>query len=171
MVASPSGWELVTFWVTVMVFLPGLPSVTVSEVPAGIFGSNSTFTPNGNSDSTDFLISPVVLVPTRIFSVVGSLVRSVVTVGSPEGLPSTSFWVEVSTSVPSSPFWSTTFSPAGRLGSNSTSVSNGIGFSVLVTSSLGARPGPYSTIRLTGSLVVSSSTTSALSPLAVNLAV
>ena len=53
--------------------------------------------------------------------------------GSPEGLPSTIFWVEVTTSVPSSPCLTTTCSPALRVSSKMIVVSNGTGFSVLVT--------------------------------------
>ena len=153
------GLELTISRSIVTFFLPGLPSVTVSEVPAGMFGSNSIFTPNGTSDSTVSVLVPVVLVPTRMICLTGSAVRLVSTTGSPFGFPSTSFCVEVTVSSPSFPSWSTFCSPAARVSSKTTSVSNGTGFFTVVTSSLAPKRGPYSTIRGFGSLVVSSSAT------------
>ncbi|SHY52958.1 Uncharacterised protein [Mycobacteroides abscessus subsp. abscessus] len=91
LVVDPVTFEFSMVWVVVTLSLPGLPSWTVSWVPAGIESSNWISVSNGTATSDSMTFSPVVLVPTRMICSVGSLVRSVVTVGSPEGLPSTSF--------------------------------------------------------------------------------
>ncbi|SHY52984.1 Uncharacterised protein [Mycobacteroides abscessus subsp. abscessus] len=135
---------------------PGVGSSPGAGVGSSVGSSPGAGVGSSVGSSPGVGLSQSHLVPMRMICLTGSFVRSVVTSGSPEGLPSTIFCVEVTTSLPLSPCWSMTCLPDSRVSSVMISVSNGIGRSIFVTTDVPSARGPYSTMRGFGSLVVTS---------------
>ena len=89
---SPTTAPSLSFQVLVTSFSPGAPACSSTVFPASRFGSSS-MTVSYGIVAVCLSVSSVCVgaAPTRILAFFGSLVRSVLTSGSPEGLPSTIF--------------------------------------------------------------------------------